>query len=375
MLSQRVRSLLANAGRRIGQHYGFSDQQSAYLGKGDGLGAIIATEAAYPRSVWCYRDTTEGRRIFTAVLGDGCGVPYENNPAFEGKPVTLAFPPASTILTVIGSTGFEATQYTGGVTLIEQKIADASFVQQNRLMPLFIAPNTGMSVYVNAAPYIRPSNGDWRFFGGDTVLLTAPSSGQHQMAVVVINTETEALEIVTNTAITGSNKDDFGYDTIDAMTFSPEHLICGAVHLYGGQTDVGESDIYRAIDGRVLWHPSEAFYRFYRASATTTDTTVTTLASTAVGVGQIVTIRGIVTALRDDASEGVGGSFLAVGRRGTSGDVALVGSVDVSVKEDSSGSPSFTVDADSATQTIRVRVTGETSKTFVWRTQYEVLPS
>lgn len=271
-LSNRLKESFRDIPRSIGARYGYTDLQDAYLGKGDGSGEIIATTAAYPRSVWVYQNTTEGRTVFTAVLSSSCGIPYQDNPAFEGTAITIGYAPASQVLMVVDSVRLEGGSSTGGTTLVEQQITNTTYVLQNRLMPLYLSPLEGLTVYVNPASYLQPSTGSWKYFAGGDYTLTLPGAGEHQMTVICLNTETGVLTSVSNTAVTGTLKDSFGYATLETVPFLPEYLISGAVHAYDGQSTVSETDIYRDVDGRILWTSPSAYQPAGTVSAIVTKT-------------------------------------------------------------------------------------------------------
>lgn len=98
----------------------------------------------------------------------------------------------------------------------------------------------------------------------------------------------------------------------------------------------------------------------------TTNNTATTLWSVSVPEGSIITLFALMSGLRDDHSEGVGGTLVAALRRDVGGNVTVIGSVTAVVQDDSGGSPTYTVDADTSNQLARIRVTGETSKNINW---------
>lgn len=98
----------------------------------------------------------------------------------------------------------------------------------------------------------------------------------------------------------------------------------------------------------------------------TADNTATTLWSLVVPEQSLVTVFALVQGLVDDHSEGITGNVIGGGRRDGGGNVATTGSATTTSTNDSSGTPSFAIDADTGSQTVRLRVTGETSKTFDW---------
>lgn len=110
------------------------------------------------------------------------------------------------------------------------------------------------------------------------------------------------------------------------------------------------------------------------ATVATTDATQTTLASIAVAEASLVTITGVFSGVKDDYSAAIAGTFVAGVRRATAGNATLVG-VTVTSNEDSGGTPALTVDADTGTQTARLRVTGIAAENWDWLVKYQVLVS
>jgi hypothetical protein len=262
---QAYRERAARATTRNHAKTGTLNQQHAYLGRGDGSGVIIAANAPDPRSVWVYQDTVEGRKFFPAALGSGCGIPYEDNPAFEGTPVILGYPPASTVLTVLSQGGLEGGAASGGPNLIEQKIIHASYTTNSQMVPLRLDAyevDGSYTTLVHVAPawYHDATGLDVTYFGGDTYDLAATiaalNAGEHQLALILLDTATGLLDLVTGTAAVGTNKDAFSAGDIDDLAYVTTKLPCGAVHLYYGQTEIVEADIYRGeADPRVFFTP------------------------------------------------------------------------------------------------------------------------
>lgn len=112
-------------------------------------------------------------------------------------------------------------------------------------------------------------------------------------------------------------------------------------------------------------HSGFASYRD-GAYVQTTDATATTLWSVSVSEQTAITILALVTGLLSTHGETIGGYVHCTLRRDGGGNVTVVGSADVTSDEDSSGTPSFTVDADTTNQLARLRVTGEAAKTIDW---------
>jgi len=103
-----------------------------------------------------------------------------------------------------------------------------------------------------------------------------------------------------------------------------------------------------------------------QAGVQTTDATVTNLATILVNQGEMVTVQGIINGFRSTFAEAIGVRFLASARRATGGNIILIGLPIIESVEDSTGQPNVQIDADTGTQTLRIRVQGEGSKTFNW---------
>ena len=109
-----------------------------------------------------------------------------------------------------------------------------------------------------------------------------------------------------------------------------------------------------------------------QTTATTPSATPVQAASIPVAESSAVTISGNFVALRNDATESVGGNFMGVFHRTTGGSVSLVG-LQINVFDDSSGSPTIDLVADTLNEAISLECIGETGKTFDWVIAYNVL--
>lgn len=106
------------------------------------------------------------------------------------------------------------------------------------------------------------------------------------------------------------------------------------------------------------------------ATVQTTDATPTQISAVPVDESSAVTIVGRLIGLRNDATESIGGQFYGTFHRPTGSSVSLVGSLVIDLNEDSSGSPSFTIIADTGNEAASLTVTGEAAKTFNWKVAY-----
>lgn len=103
----------------------------------------------------------------------------------------------------------------------------------------------------------------------------------------------------------------------------------------------------------------------------TTDATPTVIGSISLNQGEMAVVIALVGGFRSDYSESIGGLVTGTFRRGTGGNVVLVGALFSSLGEDFSGSPIFTLAANTSSQAIELKVTGEAAKTINWVTAYK----
>lgn len=136
--------------------------------------------------------------------------------------------------------------------------------------------------------------------------------------------------------------------------------------LTNGQTLIADTD--KRWDARQWINVPENDY----ATVATSGNTQTTLASVAVAELSLLTITGTFSGVKSDYSAAIAGTFVAGVRRASGGNATLVG-VNVTSNEDSGGTPSFTVDADTGTQTARLRCTGISAETWNWSVKYQCL--
>lgn len=80
--------------------------------------------------------------------------------------------------------------------------------------------------------------------------------------------------------------------------------------------------------------------------------------------GVYLRVKGL--ALRDTAAEALRTEATHLFRRAASGNVTAVGSASIVTANDSSGTPTITLVANTTDQTVDITVTGEASKDFAW---------
>lgn len=108
-------------------------------------------------------------------------------------------------------------------------------------------------------------------------------------------------------------------------------------------------------------------------TAQTTDATPQEAVSIPVAESSAVTVGGRFVGLRSTATESVGGDFLGVFHRPTGGSVAQVGTNIINSNDDSSGTPTIQLVADTGNEAISIRCVGEAAKTFNWLLVYNVI--
>lgn len=232
---------------------------TARLGKGDGSGTIIANYQQ--RTVW-YFDSVTSQTPSTAPLAQGLFLQAFNRAELEGTRIRLGYPPyKSNVLHILGFDSGEGLTAVGGITPNEQLLAKVITVDVGSLINFRVAPQStpDLTVHVNPCYYLD-STGALNFFGGDdfdlTSLIGALSSGEHQMVLIALDNIVGGLVEFTSTAEAGglADKDLFDSTTIVTdMTLDAGSIPLGAVHIYDGQTEVIEDDIYRTADPRVIF--------------------------------------------------------------------------------------------------------------------------
>lgn len=242
----------AKALRKSLKHVGEFPAGYARLGKGDGTGAIVADVTR--RLVYVFEAV--GSVPSAVPLDQGIDIRSLNNPTLEGFRVRLAYPSyAPDKVHVMGLDDGEGLQAVGGYTPQEQLTAALAVPQTANIADFRLSVVSGLTVMVNPGKYYQRSTGAWKHFGGDTITLTMPTtSGYHQMQVVALDTEDGDLNVVSNTAEVGTNKDLYDLSTIAGMTIPDGYLPCGAVHCMNGVTNLDETThIYRTADPRVMF--------------------------------------------------------------------------------------------------------------------------
>lgn len=209
----------------------------------------------------------------------------------------------------------------------------------------FTAALTDMSSYIPGTSGIRKAIGV--FLKPDDTIEIVQGDNEYIADPIIIGT---SLQPILNRATVGSIPTSFW-------------------NLYYGQTEIADTD--RLLDARQWINIPD----YDAATVTTTNNTQTTLASISVSELQMITITATINGRKSDYSAAIGGTVTATVRRATGGNVTLVGSAVVSSNEDSSGTPSFTIDVDTGTQTARLRVTGISAETWYWTAQYKQVVS
>jgi len=111
--------------------------------------------------------------------------------------------------------------------------------------------------------------------------------------------------------------------------------------------------------------------REYRQSSIqTTDATPTDIVSIALAEGEMISVEARINAYRSDFTEALVARVFTGARRGTGGNVVVINS-NLDIFEDSSGSPTITVNADVGNQTLDIRFAGEALKTYNVVASYE----
>lgn len=106
------------------------------------------------------------------------------------------------------------------------------------------------------------------------------------------------------------------------------------------------------------------------ANTTTSDATATTAASVSMAEDTAYLVTAHIVGAQDDYSDALGVFIWGVFKRASGGNVTLVGSLQGTVQEDSSASPTATLTANTTNQTVDIDVTGVAAEDWSWRVMY-----
>ncbi|TXH14434.1 MAG: hypothetical protein E6R03_09225 [Hyphomicrobiaceae bacterium] len=102
------------------------------------------------------------------------------------------------------------------------------------------------------------------------------------------------------------------------------------------------------------------------AAVTTTDATVTVIASIPVAQLEGCTVEALVTGFKSDFTAGIFRHLACGFRRASAGNVTAIGAASGADVEDSAGTPAVTIAANTTAQTVELRVTGIVAETYKW---------
>jgi hypothetical protein len=112
------------------------------------------------------------------------------------------------------------------------------------------------------------------------------------------------------------------------------------------------------------------------AFATTGNATPLTVMSIPVPILSGIILKASVLGVRPDGTEGIGSEIISRARRASAGNVTLIGAnTAVGTAEDSSGTPTVVINANTSTQALDIVVTGEAAKEFHWTVRVEYVLS
>ena len=111
----------------------------------------------------------------------------------------------------------------------------------------------------------------------------------------------------------------------------------------------------------------------YEYIHTSTDATATVVHAESVAELAGCSIKVVALGVRSTGAEAFRCEYIHAFKRAAAGDITAVGSATNVTVEDSSGSPTVTIVANTGNQTADVTITPEAAKTFVWHVSVEVI--
>lgn len=246
--------------RRIGYEF----YCNALLGKGDGKGTLLVVNGR-PREIWVRRsDTLEAFPVYAPAswivpLRDG-------DPRIERTEVRIGKAPGIDYYTILDSLTEAGRESTGVVSLVEDMLYQAFYnIVANMKTLRARQTDTASNNITVDGPYVyrKPSTGSLVVYTTTNVgaavqaAITALSAGQHQLGLVYLDKETNALGLALATAAAATftlpSRGEFTTATLAAIVLRPYWEPIGAVYLYKTQTSVVEADFYRS------WEPRDWF--------------------------------------------------------------------------------------------------------------------
>lgn len=248
----------------------WSDLELWKIGRGDvGETDPRKSDELSARKIHIHQGDGDNRKIGNAVVSTNSGIVYDKKTlarcigleCWVGKPDT-ADPNSKTLY--VKELSPKALAALDGLTPGEQVMNEATFTDPANLTNLRVEVIGAKEVNVTKGTYTRPSNGNLYKFdesrtgfnGHDSIntLISALTSGQHQVAWICIARETGKIKVVASTAVSASGtlpQRSQLINTIFTISVTTTYKRIVSVYLYYGQGEVAEVDIYRQFDARI----------------------------------------------------------------------------------------------------------------------------
>jgi len=253
-------------------------------------------------------------------------------------------------------------------------VANANSVSTTQAMFETLALVSAGGMIVNLKGWNVIANDVYTAFSYSGIDLTSyiPSTGETCYATIFVLADLSGVEVVASTPVLISDFPDPQSDINECLAGkSAGSTATWAIALVGGMTSMNQYYVdTNSKDLRQLVNNADGTSY---ALLTTTNNTVTTIAS--VGIAQLsaATITGSFIATKSDYTASATGTFRYGVRRASGGNVTQIAAASIAQDEDSSGSPALSLDVDTGTQTVRIRGTGVSAETWYWKVSYTVL--
>lgn len=325
-------------------------------------------------------------------------------------------PPTGDVITLIGNPGLDQRFYFSCCRIDVNQTAQSVFNLTNSTV---LVSDSVINDYSSGGAPLFTISGDNNFYGSRSLLTpyttyTVPDGASHNIALIgctyaaqVSTSGTSSYSFACYHSTHFTTVQSAPYHTIGAstdgtiiyehceITSNPLHNVATignssfntyVANCYFGRAGNNTSDVFSGgnvqVTNSAVQNSNGVFHRFegitsgFNGSSTytsqsglqTTDSTIQTIASVVVNQIESITLSGTITAAQDDHSNMTGGNFLICARRASGGNITLIGTPVVNIA--SSSSAIFACDVDTATQTIRIRVTGVAATTYNWICTY-----
>lgn len=256
--------IIAGATRSFAEHQTWTDERDVLLG--DYQGNVIALNSIYPRTIKWHNLPGEIHEQGIAILSTDTNVLYQENAAYVDNPprITIGKPPRSDknapYFVKGGSTSLEGMKSQGNLSQVDQIIGLIGNPHIYNIVDFRVRPTdtVSSSVHVETGYYERLSApGVKRLYPSGSydlaTYINLLASGKHQLALIYMDKETEALgaALTAPSTAAGTLPSRLELSDLTSIRLLSRQKELGVAYLYYGQTTIVQSDCLSILDPRL----------------------------------------------------------------------------------------------------------------------------